>query len=245
MSSKEEFEKERLKELDSYSILDTLPEKEYDALTYIASLICGTPVAQIVIVDKDRQWYKSNYGVEMEEVPRTVGFCSHTIKTPEEALVVNDLRLDDRFADNPFVKGEPHVKFYAGVPLVTKNGYPLGSICVSDTEVRDITQEQLKALEGLSLQVVELLELRKRNYKLEKAVNFISEQNSFLKNHLNEIIDSTDQSLDSMNHFCKIYQKFYSKNFDERASIIFEEIENVSKSWKDSVSQMKSEEKGS
>ncbi|MXN92168.1 GAF domain-containing protein [Flavobacterium sp. Sd200] len=161
-----ENEKQRLKELRSYDILDSLHEKDYDDIVTLASIICDVPMALISFVDKDRQWFKATHGLDGEETHRQHSFCSHAILSPNETMIVPDSRLDDRFKDNPFVVGEPNVVFYAGVPLVSENGYGLGSFCVIDRKPRELSEDQLKAMKILAGQVMKLLELRKTNVEL-------------------------------------------------------------------------------
>ncbi len=151
----------RLAALHRYRILDTLPEREYDDLTAIAAHICGTPISLISLIDEDRNWFKSTQGTEVRESPRALAFCAHTILKAEQSLVVPDARLDDRFATNVLVTNDPQLVFYAGVPLVTPDGFPLGTLCVFDHVPREITGAQLLTLERLSRQVIQLLELRR------------------------------------------------------------------------------------
>jgi len=168
-------EEQRLEELRSYSILDTLPEKEYDEITYLAAQICGTPMALISLVDRDRQWFKSHHGVAASETPREVAFCAHAINDQEKMLVVPDARRDDRFHDNPLVRDNPNVIFYAGIPLVSPTGLPLGTLCVIDQKPRKLGVTKLKALDALGSQLMKLLELRKKSYILEKKNQDINE----------------------------------------------------------------------
>ncbi len=156
-------ERKRLQALNSYHILDTLPEKDYDALVEIAAIICDTPIAMISLIDKNRQFFKSMKGVDVRENSRDISICAHAINKPLELLEIPDTRLDERFADNPGVTGKPHIIFYAGMPLVTPDGAALGTLCVIDNKPRQLTILQKQALENLSNQVVHLLELRKKN----------------------------------------------------------------------------------
>ena len=117
--------------------MDTLPEQAYDNFTRLASIICKTPIALITLLDEERQWFKSRFGLERSEIPREDAFCNHAIMMPETILVVNDAAQDGRFASNPLVAAEPNVRFYAGAPLVTSNGEALGTICVLDAVPSD------------------------------------------------------------------------------------------------------------
>jgi len=159
-------EQERLQALYEFDILDTLPEKDFDYLTTIASQICDTPISLITLIDSSRQWFKSAYGLCVKETSRDLSFCAHAINTPHKIMVVPDARSDERFADNPFVTEDPQVVFYAGVPLVAEAGYALGTLCIIDSKPRTLSAKQYEALSALSNQVVRLLELRKSNKEL-------------------------------------------------------------------------------
>jgi GAF domain-containing protein len=152
-------EGQRIAALQRYSILDTLPEQIYDDVTAMASLICGTPMSLVSLVDAERQWFKSTVGVEMRETPRSVSFCAHTIPTGR-TLIVPDAEQDLRFKDNPVVTGEPHIRFYAGAPIVEADGHVLGTVCVIDTKPRSLSPIQIAALEALARHVMALMEMR-------------------------------------------------------------------------------------
>lgn len=154
-------EETRLHALHQYEILGTAPEKDFDDLTHLASHICGTPIALITLIDRERQWFKSTVGLTVKETSRDIAFCAHAILQPD-LLVVRDALDDDRFATNPLVTADPHIRFYAGMPLITQEGYALGTLCVIDRVPRELSLEQKLALKTLSLQVVKQLELRRQ-----------------------------------------------------------------------------------
>jgi PAS domain S-box-containing protein len=156
---------QRVAALLRYDVLDTFPERAMDDLTVVAAQICGTPTSLISLVDDHRQWFKSRVGFRIPETPREVSFCGYAI-LGTTTFVVNDTALDERFADNPLVVDEPHIRFYAGAPLVTPDGYVLGTLCVMDHVPRHLDALQLEALEALSRQVVGQLELRRRTREL-------------------------------------------------------------------------------
>ncbi|WP_420156004.1 PAS domain-containing protein [Siphonobacter sp.] len=162
-------ENNRITALESYDILDSLPEEDYEDITQLASDICETPIALISLVAKDRQWFKSHHGLDLQETSLEHSFCVHNLVSPQKPLVVEDARLDVRFADNAFVTGFPNIVFYAGSPLVDPNGYVLGSLCVIDHQPKQLTEKQLSALKILAKQVIKLLELRKQNQALKES----------------------------------------------------------------------------
>ena len=151
----------RLKVLYQCNILDTPPEKEFDEIAQLAALICGTPIALISFMDFNRQCFKSNVGWEKISIKRDFAFCAHTIEQKDILLVPNTL-TDERFATNPLVTSEPHIQFYAGVPLITFDNQALGTLCVIDRVPRELNSQQVEALHTLSCQVVKLLELRRK-----------------------------------------------------------------------------------
>jgi signal transduction histidine kinase len=152
-------EAERLRALYALKILDTPPEPDFDDMVSLASRICDTPVSLLNLIDADRQWAKAKVGIEETEVPRAVSFCAQAI-LGRDLMVVPDAGADARFADNPLVTRARGIRFYAGAPLVTSNGYALGALCVVDATPRRLARTQLKALRALARQVAIQLELR-------------------------------------------------------------------------------------
>ena len=165
-SNEMDTETARLAALAGYGILDTLPEASYDDLVAIAAGICDAPMSSVALFDADRKWFKSQRGFSLASMPRHVAFGAHAIERPNEILVVPDVLADTRFVDNPLVRGEHKVRFYAGAPLVNSSGAAVGTICVMDRTPRDLAPFQREALAGLSRQVVNLLELGLAHRKL-------------------------------------------------------------------------------
>jgi signal transduction histidine kinase/CheY-like chemotaxis protein len=174
-------ESARLRALYDYRILDSIPEKEFDQITQIAAEICHTPISCIGLIDKTRQWYKSSVGLSGSETPRDISFCAHAILEPDRIMVVPDARRDARFADNPLTTGEPFVQFYAGVPLVSSEGYAVGTLCVVDHQPKELTENQAAALRALADQTVTRFELRQRTLELEEAQRKLTTLNEELR----------------------------------------------------------------
>jgi PAS domain S-box-containing protein len=188
-------EKERLQELRTYEILDTLPEAEFDALTSIASQICAVPFALISLVDKKRVWFKSKVGLEELEMPRDQSFCAETIKQ-NDLLLVEDTKKDARFSSLPVVTHGSKFRFYAGVPITSPRGYVLGTLCILDTKPRTLTKKQRSALQALSLLVVSQLEMRRNVQRLEMTLIEKGRIEEELRNSQQEykhIIDSANE----------------------------------------------------
>jgi len=180
-------ETQRLEALRQYAVLDTPAEPAFDELTQLAAHICQTPIALVVLIDAARQWFKAKVGIEAAETSRDIAFCAHTILNSSEVLQVRDASLDPRFFDNPLVTADPHIRFYAGVPLVTQCGQALGSLCVVDRKPHSLTPEQLAALRVLGRQVIAQLELRRHTGELTRQVAENQRVASLLQQQFDEL----------------------------------------------------------
>lgn len=152
-------EESRLAALRRYEILDSPPEEAFDRITRLVRSVLQVPMSVVSLVDRDRQWFKSRQGVAATQTARNISFCNYTIRDTEP-LIVADALADPRFAKSPLVRGEPHIRFYAGVPLCTHDGHNLGALCAMDTRPRNLSAEQVEMLADLARLVVDELELR-------------------------------------------------------------------------------------
>ncbi len=205
----------RVEALKAYSILDTLPEQEYDDITLLASQICNTPVSLISLIDDNRQWFKSHHGLDATETPRDIAFCAHAINEQDQLFIVNDSRKDVRFHDNPLVTGDPHVIFYTGMPLVSADGYSLGTLCVIDHQPRNLDESQIKALKALSGQIVRLFELRRKSLKLEATVSELAMQNKVLEKFAGIAAHDIKSPLSIIVMMSELFEKQYAGQLDE------------------------------
>lgn len=161
-------EAKRLKVLWQYDVLDTVPEEVFDDLTDLAAHICEAPIALISLVDENRQWFKSRVGLTTKETSRDVSFCAHAI-LQSGLFLIPDATKDPRFKDNPIVTGPPRIRFYAGVPLKSPDGFALGTLCVLDKQPKRLRAEQKRALLVLARHVETQLELRRHAKELAEA----------------------------------------------------------------------------
>jgi diguanylate cyclase (GGDEF)-like protein len=168
-------EEERIARLLGYEVLDTENDPRLDRLTQLAAYLCDVPVAMISLVDRTRQWFKSVYGLPVQQTPREESFCTHAILDPDKIFIVPDATKDPRFATNPLVTDSPFIRFYAGVPLVTEDHLTLGTFCVVDFTPKELSEQQLETLRRLSRIAMDLIEIHRSNTKLGRLLHLEKE----------------------------------------------------------------------
>ncbi len=210
-----ENEAKRLEAVYNLDILDTPSEADYDHISKLAAYICDTDISLITIIDQDRQWFKSKKGITACSTTRDSSFCSHAILTPNEILEVPDARKDLRFVENPLTKSETPVIFYAGVPLLTPDGLPMGSLCVIDSKPKVLTEGQRSALKSLGQQVERLFELRLKNRALEEVKDSLSKHNDLLKDFAGTVSHDLKMPLANLILTSDILKKKYEGLLDE------------------------------
>jgi len=159
----------RLSAVRKLEILDSENEKDFDDLVSLAVLVFEVPISTVTIMDSYRQWFKASVGLNVKETPRDISFCNHTIQQ-FEPMIVPDASLDSRFVNNPLVTGDPHLAFYAGVPLLNSDNLAIGTFCIMDSKPKQLTAKQIEILNAIANQVVKLLELRAERNKYRDLV---------------------------------------------------------------------------
>ncbi len=231
-------ETERLEVLNSLQILDTVADDDYDNITELASLICGTPVSLISFVDKKRQWFKSKKGLTASETSREYSFCAHAILDPLEILEIPDARLDERFIDNPLTVIDTPVIFYAGIPLRTDKGLPLGSLCVIDHKPNSLTQDQKSALKKLGKQVERLLLLRTMNNELTITKESLKKHNGLLKEFAGVVSHDLKMPLANIILTSDIVKKKYSNLIDDKGKEYLDYLKKSSLSMSNYITKI-------
>lgn len=211
-----ENEKQRLETLESYQIMDSLPEEDFDELTKMASQICGTPIALITLVDSSRQWFKSKLGIDVQQTPRAHAFCAHTIIDPTGVMVVSNAKEDQRFTQNPLVTGDPNIAFYAGISLLTAEGMPLGTLCVIDNVPRTLNEQQLWSLKVLGKQVIAHMELRKKLLLLCEANRRLAETNQFMQQFATAAAHDIKNPLSTISMSAELLTRHLNNNGDQK-----------------------------
>ncbi|HLW31906.1 MAG TPA: HAMP domain-containing sensor histidine kinase, partial [Aequorivita sp.] len=222
-----EDEEQRLAAVRSYHLIDTLPEKDFDNLTALAAMICDVPISLVTLLDADRNFLKSHYGIPFNESPRDISFCGHAILDEGDLFIVEDAREDIRFVGNPFVHSMNAI-FYAGAKLVNPEGYILGTLCVFDTKPRTLSNRQKKALVSLAYQVVNLFEARKRNRILLALQRELRERNEELKNFAGIVSHDMKMPLANMILTSDILRSKYGSLLDDKGKEYLDYIKQSS-----------------
>jgi serine phosphatase RsbU (regulator of sigma subunit) len=199
-------EEERLKYLESFQILDTPPEVDFEELTLLAAAICETPISLVSIVDNDRQWFKSKVGLDANETSRDVAFCAHAINGIDDIFIIEDARTDNRFFDNPLVTNDPFVTFYAGVVLKDDKNLPLGTLCVIDHSPRKLSLQQINALKAIARIAINLLGARRSRIHQIQLKNQLIEANRQLEIKRTIIEKKNEDVLKSLRYAKRIQQ---------------------------------------
>ncbi|MCF6141121.1 ATP-binding protein [Flavobacterium sp. K77] len=232
-------EVKRLQVLESYSILDTLPEEDYDNLAAIASQICDTPIAIIGFIDANRHWFKSRVGTEFNDNERDFSFCGHAINSANNVFIVPDTRRDTRFQDNPLVTGESQILFYAGVSLLDDNtGLPIGTICVLDHEPKNLSEGQINSLQALSRQTMKLLELRANKLKLEKNIALLEKKNQDLERFAYSAAHDLKSPLSNISGLSTLLIESYEDKIDGEAIEVIGLIRSSALKLKDMIDNL-------
>src|SRR5690606_19353747 len=224
-----ENEKERIAELKKYNLLDTLSENDFDNITSLTAIICEVPVSLITLLDTDRNFYKSHYGLDFNQSPRNISFCGHAILKNEEIFIVEDATKDERFKDNQLVN-EANAVFYAGVPLINPNGFKLGTLCIYDNNPRKLTTIQIASLKALAKQVVILFELRKKNNLLTEFQKELQARNERLNNFAHVVSHDLKSPLANITSLTRLLREENSKNLSEDSDLYLNYIEESSNS---------------
>jgi signal transduction histidine kinase len=227
-------EARRLRILEEYQILDTEYENDFDEITKLASEICDSPISQITLIDANRQWFKSSHGLSSKETPRSLSFCAHAIHN-DEIFIVEDARKDVRFHDSPLVTSDPNIVFYAGVPLINKEGFALGTLCVIDSKTKKLSEFQGKALITLSHQVLKLMELKKLNYKLNVKNNLLKESYDELERFAHVVSHDIKSPLNNILGLTELLKQEHCQITNTEANLYIELIEESSGKLKEYI----------
>jgi len=211
-------EKERLNALSAIELLQGVSEEEFDNITQLASYICKTPISLITLVEDEKNWFKSNHGgPPITETERKYSHCGHAILEPGNVMEVKDTRQDKRFCDNPFTTNpDLPILYYAGMPLLDNDGFAIGTLCVLDTKINRLSDEQKTALKNLAKQVEKLFELRRKNLHLEKVKKQLDDHNSLLKDFAGVVSHDMKMPLANMIITADLIKARYKNNVDEK-----------------------------
>lgn len=225
-------EEQRIARLLGFEILDTGNDHRLDRLTKLASIICDVPAAMISLVDRNRQWFKSVYGLPIRETPRDISFCAHAILEPDRIFVVPDTTKDPRFATNPLVTESPYIRFYAGVPLITEDRLPIGTFCVVDYKPKQLDEKQLEGLRRLSEIAMDMIDIHRSNTKLTRLLHLEKEVYSRLLRSSADLVTTAPTFDEALN--------FLMNHLDENLGWLTARIRNMQTGGTTGISYNKS-----
>ena len=223
-------EEKRLSYLNSLSILDTPSESDYDEIAQLASIICDVPIALISFIDRDRQWFKSIIGLDLDEAPRELSFCSYALLSPAQPLIVDDPVNDARFKDNVYVTGDAAIRFYAGIPLTLDSGEVMGTLGVIDKKDRKLSATQLTALELLGRNVIALLELRRSKVEKDHLISKLKSSNADLEDFASMVSHDLKEPLRKISYYCEKIGT--EETLSSKGKARFDEISNTASRMK-------------
>lgn len=230
-------EKERLEAVREYNLLDTLPEEDFDSITKLTASICDVPISLVTLLDADRNFIKSHYGIDLTESPRELSFCGHAILDSSDLFIVEDARKDERFHDNPLVEMHRAI-FYAGVSLKNEAGLPIGTLCVFDNKPRVLSEKQKNALIALAQQVMMLFDLRKKNIQLRELQRTLEAHNQELKNFAAVVSHDMKMPLANMIVTADILKAKYGQHIDAQGLKYLEYLKQSSFTLSDYITGM-------
>jgi K+-sensing histidine kinase KdpD len=214
-------EEERLKAVESYGLLDTNEQEDFDQITEIAAGITDRPIALMTLIDTNRNWFMAHFGTNLREDPRDRSFCGHAINNPSEPLIIEDASEDVRFEDNPLVVGDTHIRFYAGFPIVNEDGYALGTICVMDTKAGFLSKKQIQIMKALANQSLVLMEGSKREIRLKKLNQELIDINEKLKNFAKTAAHDLRSPIANIKELANLLQdRLNLKNFEKEEKML-------------------------
>ena len=223
------FEQERIEALKSLQILDTLPEQVFDDITYLASVICDVPIALISLVDEERQFFKSRRGLTVTETPREHSFCAHAILEPKMSFIVQNAHEDLRFKDNPLVVNAPNIAFYFGIPILSEDGYPYGTLCVIDNVARTLNETQIECIKKLSSQVESIFALRSQSNRLRTYYDNLTAYTKDMEDFSYMVAHDLKGPTKMIAALIKLLQDKYNVTWDKDGLEILEGVEVGSK----------------
>lgn len=211
-----ENENDRIREIYKYKLTEELSDENLESIVEIASEICKMPISLISIVDENRQFFQVKRGLDASETPRDISFCGHAINKPDELMIVTDATKDIRFKDNPLVTDSPFIKFYAGIPILSPDEFPLGTLCVIDDKPNTLTESQQIALKHLGKQVTLILELKRKNALLKSSEERLKLQANDMEDYAHIVSHDLKEPVRMVNSFLGMFIKKYEDQLDEK-----------------------------